>query len=209
VGGTILYLKALLYGLFAGPPADEGLRRRLTLEAEQQGSGALHKRLAGVDPASAGRLHPNDVRRIVRALEVWELTGRPLSAWQTQWRAERPAAPSEGLQRVLWLDLPRDVLYQRIDARVRRMIEQGLVEEVRALRQLPRPVSRAAAQALGYKEMFDFLAGRAGLEETIQRIQTRSRQFAKRQLTWLRHLPEAQPVTEQLTFERWGLTMGG
>jgi tRNA dimethylallyltransferase len=208
VGGTPLYLKALLYGLFAGPAADEALRRRLTREAEEAGPHALHERLACVDPPSAARLHPNDVRRVVRALEVWELTGRPLSAWQTQWRARRAGPAGEGRPRVLWLDLPRPVLYQRIDARVLRMIEQGLVEEVRALRQLPQPPSRAAAQALGYKEMFDHLDGRAGLDETIRHIQTRSRQFAKRQLTWLRQLREAQPATEELTFRLLGLTMG-
>jgi tRNA dimethylallyltransferase len=208
VGGTPLYLKALLYGLFAGPPADEALRRRLTEEAAQAGPVTLHERLARVDPASAARLHPNDVRRIIRALEVWELTGQPLSAWQTQWRAEPAPGPGEGLPRVLWLDLPRALLYERIDARVRRMLYQGLIEEVRALRQLPRSLSREASQALGYKEMFDYLDGRAHLEETIQRIQTRSRQFAKRQLTWLRHLKQAVAVTEQLTFRLWGLTMG-
>ena len=85
VGGTPLYLKALLYGLFDGPPADAELRRRLTEEAERLGAPALHDRLAAVDPASAARLHPNDVRRVIRALEVWQLTGRPISAWQTQW----------------------------------------------------------------------------------------------------------------------------
>jgi tRNA dimethylallyltransferase len=201
VGGTALYLKALLHGLFDGPPADPALRRRLTEEAERLGRDALHRRLADVDPAAAARLHPNDVRRIVRALEVWELTGRPISAWQTQWAADSP------LPAVLWLDLPREELYARIDARVRRMIDAGLVEEVRALRRLGRPLSREASQALGYKEMFDHLDGRASLEETARLIQLRSRQFAKRQLTWFRRLPPCRPVSRELTFALLGLTM--
>jgi tRNA dimethylallyltransferase len=245
VGGTPLYLKALLYGLFEGPPADETVRRRLSAEAERDGPAALHARLDRVDPATAARLHPNDLRRVVRALEVWELTGRPISAWQTQWRrvgrqgdketrrqGDKETAAGEGsaaaapgvlspcllvslspcllqkdVPRCLWLDLPRDVLYRRIDTRVERMIAEGLVEEVRALRRLDRPISRAAAQALGYKEMFDHLDGKTSLDETVQRIQTRSRNLAKRQLTWFRHLPECQPASEELTFRLWVSTM--
>jgi tRNA dimethylallyltransferase len=207
VGGTPLYLKALLYGLFDGPPADPEVRRRLETEAEQAGRETLHERLATIDPASAGRLHPHDIRRVIRALEVWELTGKPLSAWQTQWRA-RPQPDAGGIPRVLWLDLPRQVLYERIDLRVRRMIEEGLIKEVQALRALPRPLSREATQALGYKEMFEYLDGRANLEDTIRLIQKRSRHFAKRQLTWFRHLPECRPASEELTFRLWTLTMG-
>jgi tRNA dimethylallyltransferase len=203
VGGTPLYLKALLHGLFDGPPADEALRRRLTDEAERDGREALHHRLAAVDAVSAARLHPNDVRRVVRALEVWELTGRPISAWQTQW-AEAPELPPD---RCLCLDLPRPVLYQRIGARVGAMIAGGWAEEARALRALGRPLSREAAQALGYREMFDHLDGRATLEETVRLIQVRSRQFAKRQLTWFRRLPGCRFVSEELTFALWGLTM--
>jgi tRNA dimethylallyltransferase len=209
VGGTPLYLKALLYGLFDGPPADEGVRQRLAQEAERDGRPALHDRLARVDPASAARLHPNDLRRVIRALEVWELTGRPLSAWQTQWTAHGARIAEPGGPRCLWLDRPREELYRRIDARVEAMIAEGLVDEVRALRGLERPLSREAAQALGYKEMFDHLDGKAGLEETVRHIQTRSRNFAKRQLTWFRHLPECRPASEELTFRLWGLTMRG
>jgi tRNA dimethylallyltransferase len=226
VGGTPLYLKALLFGLFDGPPADEALRRRLTAEAAQHGRAALHARLARVDPAAAGRLHPNDVRRVVRALEVWELTGRPISAWQRQWTRgqgsgvrSQESGVKEGsgsssltpdpclLTPVLWLDLPRAELYARINARVEQMMAGGLVDEVRALRRLPRPPGREAAQALGYKETFAYLDGRATLTETVALIQTRSRQFAKRQLTWFRHLPGCRPVTRELTFAAWGLTM--
>jgi tRNA dimethylallyltransferase len=206
VGGTPLYLKALLRGLFDGPPADEALRRQLTEEAERAGRAALHARLAAVDPAAAARLHPNDLRRVVRALEVWQLTGRPISAWQQQWSGERRRAHP-----VLWLDLPREELYARIDARVGRMMEAGLVDEVRALRRLPRPLSREAAQALGYKELFDHLDGRASLEEAVERIRARSRHFAKRQLTWFRHLPECVPVggpRGPQDLEEWARSVG-
>jgi tRNA dimethylallyltransferase len=204
VGGTPLYLKALLHGLFDGPPADAALRRRLTDQAGREGPAALHARLAAVDPAAA-RLHPNDVRRVVRALEVWELTGRPMSAWQTQWAS---AAPRRTGPPVLCLDRPREELYARIDARVVAMFAEGLLDEARALRRLPRPLSREAAKALGYQEVFDHLDGRAGLDETVAQIQRRSRRFAKRQLTWFRSLPECVPASEELTFAAWGLTMG-
>jgi tRNA dimethylallyltransferase len=217
VGGTPLYLKALLYGLFDGPPGDAALRQRLLAEAEQVGHATLHQRLARADPVSAARLHPNDVRRVVRALEVWELTGKPISAWQVEWSpasggCQPPGtAPHQGVDTprspVLCLDLPRAELYARINARVDDMIAQGLVDEVRALRRLPRPLGREAARALGYPEVADHLDGRATLAETVVRIRTRTRQFAKRQLTWFRHLPECRPITRELTFGAWGLTM--
>jgi tRNA dimethylallyltransferase len=206
VGGTPLYLKALLHGLFDGPPADSALRRRLEEEAESAGRQTLHDRLARLDPPTAARLHPNDLRRVVRALEVHELTGRPISAWQTQWRGARNEEKEEE-SRCLCLDLPREVLYQRIDQRVLAMFEQGLVEEVRALRALGQPLSREASQALGYKELFDHLDGRASREDAVRAIQTRSRNFAKRQLTWFRHLEGCRMVAPELTFAAWGLTM--
>jgi tRNA dimethylallyltransferase len=224
VGGTALYLKALLYGLFDGPPARPEVRQRLEAEATERGRAALHQRLAAVDPPTAARLHPNDLRRVVRALEVWELTGQPISQWQQQWTVDsgqwtvgrgqdrhapllspRDSLPSAhcSLPTVLWLDLPRAALHDRINRRVLRMIDDGLVEEVRALRQLPRPLSREAAQALGYKELFAHLDGQATLDETIARIQARTRNFAKRQITWFRHIPQCLPATEELTFRLW------
>lgn len=204
VGGTPLYLKALLHGLFDGPPADAALRQRLTQEAGQHGSAALHARLSAVDPAAATRLHPNDLRRVIRALEVWELTGRPISAWQQQW-ANPPAVAQA--PRVVWLDLPRTELYERINRRVEQMFTDGLVEEVRTLRALPRPLSREACQALGYREVFAHLDGHASLADTIALVQTHSRQFAKRQITWFRHLPNCGPASVQLTRTLWHPTM--
>lgn len=213
VGGTPLYLKALLYGLFRGPPADLELRRRLTDEAECEGASTLHARLTGVDPVAARRLHPNDTRRIVRALEVFQLTGRPMSSWQREWpdsagESDAPERKPAAQPHCLCLSLPRAELYTGIDARVRVMIERGLLDEARALRGLARPLSREAAQAVGYKEAFDHLEGRLSLEETVVRIQTRSRHLAKRQLTWFRRLPVRQIRPGQLTNAVAHLTMG-
>jgi tRNA dimethylallyltransferase len=201
VGGTALYLKALLFGIFEGPPADVQLRRRWAEFAEEHGNDRLHARLAKVDPGTAARLHINDTKRIIRALEVWELTGQPISASQTQWSAT--TLPDDRVPRVLWLDLPRSELYRRINQRTDAMFAAGLVEEVRQVRALPRPMSREARQALGYKELFDYLDGRCDLEAAAERIRTRSRNYAKRQVTWFRRLPGCRSATEELTFALW------
>jgi tRNA dimethylallyltransferase len=183
VGGTPLYLKALLHGLFDGPSADPDIRQRLEAAARED-SAKLHARLAEVDPPTAARLHPNDGRRIVRALEVWELTGRPISALQREWQA----GPVCDMLRCWWISRPRDELCARIDVRVERMMAAGWPDEVRALLALPKPLSRQAGQALGYAEVRDYVESRADLRATIELVQLRSRQFAKRQLTWFRGL---------------------
>ena len=200
VGGTPFYLKALLHGLFPGPPADLTLRRRLEVEAGHVGNEALHARLSEVDPKTAARLHPNDLRRVVRALEVHELTGRPISAWQGTW--DTPAFCTPGAVRpplakipAVVLELPRQVLYDRINHRVEAMLAGGWRDEVRRLRDLPRPLGREASQAVGYRELVDELDGRGpGPDAVAGLIRTRTRQFAKRQLTWFRHLPSLVPV---------------
>jgi len=211
VGGTPLYLQAIFHGLFDGPPADEALRQALAEEAERLGPAALHERLARVDPATATRLHPHDLRRVIRALEVWQLTGRPISAWQTQWDAfagrVAPSSENSCPPRALWLDLPRADLYARINLRVERMFAEGLVDEVHSLQKLPAGLSLQAAQGLGYKEVFAYLDGRATLDETIARVQTRSRNFAKRQITWFRHIPECRSTTRELTWALWASTI--
>jgi tRNA dimethylallyltransferase len=189
VGGTPLYLKALLRGLFRGPAGDMELRQRLEHEADAHGDQALHQRLADLDPATADRLHVNDRRRIIRALEVIELTGKPISVLQTE--HDRPA-PAEA--KVFALDLPRAELHERINCRVVKFFESGFVDEVRALQSGPRPLCPVAAQGIGYREVIATLGGSATLEETIDRVQARSRQFAKRQMTWFRGLEEVQLV---------------
>jgi len=194
VGGTPLYLKALLFGLFDGPPADQAVRDRLNAEANTNGLPSLHTRLAECDPAAAARIHPHDQRRIVRALEVWELTGTPISVWQTQWHGT-----IERAFRVVCIDVPREQLYERINRRVDAMFAAGLEQEVRNLSDLPKPMSREARQALGYKEVLEHLAGQCDLPATIERVKTRSRQYAKRQLTWFRSLPDLQSSGNELT----------
>ena len=180
-GGTPLYLKALLEGLFEGPAATPVVRERLVAEAEAQGTPALHTRLAEVDPVAAARIHPNDLRRIVRGLEVWELTGSPISDLQKQWGHRRPryrplvAAIRRG----------REDLTRRIQERVRRMAGAGLVEEVRRLAARPGGLARGPRQALGYAEALDYLDGRMAWEETVAAIVAHTRQFARRQMTWL------------------------
>jgi tRNA dimethylallyltransferase len=220
VGGTPLYLKGVLRGIFRGPPADWQLRGRLVDEARRRPDGWLHERLAAVDPVAASRLHPNDARRLIRAIEVFEKTGRPISELQQQFDAGRSAAEC----RVFVLDWPRDELYERIDRRVEEMFSAGLVEEVRRLlagprggreetgtgsepsladssetgsREVPvpvssRPLSRTARQAVGYREVIDHLQGRHSLPETIELVQRHTRQLAKRQSTWFRSLSECR-----------------
>ncbi len=189
VGGTPLYLKALLRGLFIGPAADREIRTRLDREAVEHGDPALHRRLAVVDPKSAARLHPHDRRRIVRALEVIELTGRPISELQTQ--HDRPAPPTV---RVFALELPRASLHERINRRVIKFMNSGLVDEVRRLQTGPQPFSNVAAQAIGYREVMAMLAGQATMSQTVERIQARTRHFAKRQATWFRGLEEVRSI---------------
>ena len=187
VGGTALYLKALLRGLFEGPGADPAIRSRLEQEADVQGVEFLHQRLGAVDPRTALRVHPHDRRRIVRALEVIEQSGQPLSHLQVE--HDRPAP--EGTL-VFALERPRPELHDRINRRVTAMFDAGLVDEVRGLHSLSRPLSHVAAQGVGYLEVIDLLAGRVGLPETMERVRARSRQFAKRQGTWFRGLEEVR-----------------
>ncbi len=192
VGGTPLYLKALLRGIFQGPPADWPLRRRLADRAREHGPEWLHRRLAQVDPASAARLHPNDARRLIRALEVYEKTGRPISALQRQFDSGRPAEQC----RVFVLDWPRAELYERIERRVDEMFAAGLLEEIRRLLadKTGKGFSRTARQAVGYREAIEHLEGRRELPETIDLVKRRTRQLAKRQMTWFRGLSECRFV---------------
>jgi tRNA dimethylallyltransferase len=197
VGGTPLYLKGLLRGVFEGPAADWTFRRRLCDEAERQGPDYLHRRLAEIDPVAAGRLHPNDTRRLIRALEVFEKTGQPISQLQAQFEVGQPAHQC----RVFVLDWPREVLNARIDRRVEEMFAAGLVDEVRGLLAVPQPLSRTAGQAVGYREVIDHLAGRQSLAETVALVKTHTRQFAKRQGTWFRSLSECRFVPIRSTLD--------
>ena len=187
VGGTPLYLKAMIFGLFEGPPEDPALRARLeALSAEE-----LQAQLREVDAKAAARLHVNDHKRLVRALEVYLQTGQTLSALQQQFEA----TPRERPFPILCIDWPRAELYRRINQRVDEMLAAGWLEETRRLLALPQPLSRQAAQAAGYAELIAHLRGECTLVEAIDRIKTRTRQLAKRQLTWFRHFPGLAMVT--------------
>jgi tRNA dimethylallyltransferase len=188
VGGTPLYLKALLRGIFAGPPADWEFRRQVQQEVREVGTLALHERLRQVDPLSAARLHPNDVRRIVRALEVHRLTGQPISHLQLQFD-ERSEA-----DRVFVLDWPRARLRQRIEQRVESMFSHGLVEEVQGLLAKYGQLGRTARQAVGYRETLALLQGQYEQPEAARRIESRTNQFVRRQWTWFRSLSECRLV---------------
>ena len=186
VGGAPLYVKGLTEGLFEGPTADPVIRAQLHELAAQQGSGALHARLQQVDRAAASRIHPNDLRRTVRALEVHELTGRTISELQTQWgqRRVRYDCAFIGLRRA------REDQNHRTNERVRRMLEGGLVDEVRALLAEPKPLSATARQALGYAEIIRHLEGDLSLAEAVEMIKINTRRLAKAQRTWFKRFPE-------------------
>lgn len=182
VGGTAMYIKALLFGLFDGPGTDPAIRDRLKSEAAETGLGQLHHRLTAIDPAAAERIHPNDEKRIVRALEVYELTGKPISSFQKQWEDAQPA--SDWL--VIGLRRRKDIESQRMNLRIKRMMEAGLVEEVTALLAEEKPLSPQAAAAIGYAEMIAHLNGEMNLDETVERIKINTRRFAKSQRTWFK-----------------------
>jgi len=182
VGGTSLYIKALSEGLFEAPPVEPALREALKARAASEGLAALHVELGRVDPAAAERIHPNDEKRIVRALEVYETTGMPISELQQQW--------DTGRQRYdcVFVGLRRDKadLNRRINARAKRMIELGLRDEVADLLAEPGGIAPQAAQAVGYAEMIAHLRGEMTLDETLERIKINTRRLAKKQRTWQR-----------------------
>jgi tRNA dimethylallyltransferase len=188
VGGTPLYLKSLLRGLFDGPPADWQLRQEIEEELEAVGEQALYERLSQVDPVAASNIHPHDTRRLIRALEVYRATGEPISHQQLEFEEGRPADEC----RVFVLRRQREELHARIETRVKSMVAAGLVDEVRSLISNGRELGRTARQAVGYREALSFLGGEYDLAEMLARITYRTRRFAKRQGTWFRSLSECR-----------------
>lgn len=182
VGGTALYSKALLYGLFEGPSRDEGIRTELFARIEAEGPAALHKELSAIDPAAADRISPNDAKRIVRALEVYRLTGTPISSLQKQFDAETPV----GDWAIVGLRRDKPVESGRINARVKKMVEMGLVDEVRSLLAEDKPLSPQARCAIGYAEMIEHVEGRLSLDDAVEQIKKNTRRLAKGQRTWFR-----------------------
>jgi len=187
VGGTGLYLKALTDGLCDAPPADVRVREHLWSECRGVGSTTLYDRLRGVDAVAASRIHPNDARRIIRALEVYALTGRPISSWWRQASAEL----LQGQVTIIGLSRDRDELYQRINHRLLHMVyEQGVINEVRHLLQVP--MSRTVRQVHGLADIEQYLKGETSLKEMLTVWQQRVRNYARRQLIWFRQTPNLQ-----------------
>ena len=182
VGGAGLYFRAVVDGLFEGPGADPALRARLEQEAAQHGVNALHERLRACDPASADRIHPNNIVRVIRALEVYELTGIPMSELQQQWHPEKQRYPFIAF----CLTMPRVLLYHRIGQRVDIMLANGLIAEVEALLAAGYARDTVALQSFGYRELIAYLDGECTYMEAITQLKQNTRRFAKRQLTWFR-----------------------
>lgn len=183
-GGTGLYVRALLLGLFEGPPASPEVRAELMAVAEASGNDALHAELARVDPTAAARIDPHDTKRMVRALEVFRLTGEPMSAHQA--RHDHRSMPSRYPVQLVGLAPEREALYAAIDARVDAMLAAGLEAEVLALRERGFVPPLRSQQAIGYAELHDLHDGKEERVRTVELIKRNSRHYARRQLSWYR-----------------------
>jgi tRNA dimethylallyltransferase len=203
VGGTNLYVQAFLFGLLRGPEPDPELRARLG----EMDAGDLRQHLQRVDPKAAARIHINDRKRTIRAIEVFEQTGTPLSQLQTQWDSgvrttpdvdEPSAIGGQPTVRsdvfIVGLNYAVELINRRINARVREMMDAGFLEEVRALH-AKNKLGRNAREALGYKQLIDHLEGRCGLDEAVEQIKIRTRQYAKQQRTWLKRFRTVRQST--------------
>ncbi|MBW1741450.1 MAG: tRNA (adenosine(37)-N6)-dimethylallyltransferase MiaA, partial [Deltaproteobacteria bacterium] len=186
VGGTGLYIKALTRGLFAGQEQDEVVRKKLKKEAKTLGLAVLYQRLQKVDPAAAARIHPNDTYRIIRALEVYQATGQPISHYQKAHGFGD--CPYRTLK--IGLTLDRNILYDRINRRVDLMLASGLLEEVKWLLDQGYPSTLKSMQSIGYRHMADYLEHRIAWDEAVRLFKRDTRRYAKRQLTWFKADPE-------------------
>lgn len=186
VGGTALYYKVLAYGIFKGIPRDNAIRNELLETAKEKGSVYLHSELAKVDPAVAKKIHPNDLKRIIRALEVYRKVGIPISTLQIHFAK----AKSENV--VVCLRCEKDILKKRIEERAEKMFEMGLVEEVVQLKNREKGWSKEAQSGVGYKEVIEYLDGKYNLEETKCRVKINTMHFAKKQMTWFKSFKEVE-----------------
>ncbi len=182
VGGTALYIKALLYGLFEGPGTDQQIRAELKARAQEQGLAELHRELTKIDPIAAERINPNDSKRIIRALEVYQLTGKPISSLQKQWDGR----DAKHDWTIIGLRREKTEESKRINSRVKNMIAASFVDEVKSLLAEEKPLSRQARCAIGYAEIIEYLNGRISLEEATELIKKNTRRLAKNQRTWFK-----------------------
>ncbi|MCP4607652.1 MAG: tRNA (adenosine(37)-N6)-dimethylallyltransferase MiaA [Planctomycetes bacterium] len=208
VGGTALYIKALLYGLFEGPGSDEQVRAELQERAEVQGMAELYQELTKIDAIAAERINPNDSKRIIRALEVYRITGKPISSFQKQWDESEP----EHDWTIIGLRREKAEESKRINGRVKKMIAAGLVDEVKALLGEEKPLSKQARCAIGYAEIIEYLNGRIGLEDAVELIKKNTRRLAKNQRTWFKTFKnvhwldiEAEETPEEILSRAKGL----
>jgi len=182
VGGTALYIKALLYGLFEGPGTDQQIRTELKIRAEAQGLAELYRELTKIDPIAAERINLNDSKRIIRALEVYQLTGKPISSLQKQWDSRQ----TKHDWTIMGLRREKNEESKRINDRVKKMIAAGFVDEVKTLLAEEKPLSKQARCAIGYAEIIEYLNGHISLEEATELIKKNTRRLAKNQRTWFK-----------------------
>jgi tRNA dimethylallyltransferase len=197
-GGTPLYYKALFEGLFDAPGADASLRERLSRETND----ALHARLSQVDAAAAARIHVNDRKRLVRALEVFELTGRAISTMQNEWGASDAGACQRHAARWFGLEWDREALNRRINARVKQMIADGWADEVRRLLDRHGELSKTAAEATGYAELIRHVRGELALDDAVEQIKIATRQLARRQMKWFRRWRQVRWINGDQAVDR-------
>ena len=195
VGGSPLYVKGLVDGIFNGPEADWDIRRELEELADEKGNQYVHDILQKIDPDKAVELHPNNLRRIIRAIEVYRITGKPVSKLQEEYKLARKSYQFN----ILCIAREREDIYRRINERVEIMFDKGLVDEVQSLLDNPGGLSKQAKQALGYKEIIQYLDGGLTLDDAKEMVKQSTRRFAKRQMTWFRRFPDVQWLeTEEL-----------
>jgi len=192
VGGSGLYIRALVDGVFTGNFRDSELRNGLRRKADREGLDTLYNRLCEVDPSAAQKIHPNDQKRIIRALEVFEISGEPISRIQEE-RTE-PADFVPQFWGILW---SRKILYERIERRVDEMIQSGLVQEVEKLKEMGFGPEHNSLDSVGYKEVFAYLEDSIPFDEMVNRIKRNTRRFAKKQLTWFRRDPRIRWIELQ------------
>ena len=182
VGGSGLYIRAIIDGIFPGPGRDVKIREKLEKEAKKNGISPLYNRLCGVDPVSSSRIHQRDLRRIIRALEIYEITGKPISLLQEEGKKEKIAYDTV----MIGLNRPRKELYRRIEERVEEIFQHGFIEEVKRLLRKGYGRNLISMEALGYREVISFLEGEISLGLAKKKIQQNTCHYARRQLIWFR-----------------------
>ncbi|CRK80371.1 tRNA delta(2)-isopentenylpyrophosphate transferase [Neobacillus massiliamazoniensis] len=199
VGGTGLYIQSVLYDYqFSDAPADEGFRKELEEKVKERGSQILHQELVEIDPESASHIHPNNARRVIRALEIYHCTGKTMSEYQEK---QQPDLLYDTA--LVGLTMERELLYERINLRVEMMLEEGLLDEVKRLYQQNLRDCQSI-QAIGYKEIYEYLDGLVALEQAVDQLKQNSRRYAKRQFTWFKNKMDVKwfDMTDVMNFSK-------